>query len=76
MTRGSPDAAVTGQQRGVEDLRKSDIRGIISGQVLLQLPDSGQKQLMGMTLQWEIRKSLKRLQGTSRIDFATSDKSA
>ena len=70
MSARSSKAAVASEERGVQNLGKRDVGGVVSRQVLPQFPTPRQQHVVGVAPQREILKSIDGVAATSGLDLA------
>jgi hypothetical protein len=70
VTFAGCQTSVAGQQCGIERLGKGDVNSIIGGKVVPQLPDAGQKQVVWVSVQPQVREVSKRHVIAFAVDVA------
>ena len=68
--RCSGEALVACEQRGLEGFCESHVDGIISGEVVAQIPNPTQKYIVGVALNWIIREIVERRAATLVLNFS------
>ena len=70
MAESRGERRVASEQWRAEGFRQSDVRRIVSGQIVAQFPNPGQEEVMRVAGQREIRKILQRLKRARGVKIA------